>query len=1470
MEKWNSDPAAERKTCMARVSDAMLFVCLTAVVSLGLWAGYGEHYFKVWPVFTGGLMALILMFCGLALHGLLKPSKGSVTWGWVALTLCAGLFWVRGAGGPNTQDLAGKTAGTFVSFSVNNGLSGVDVWVNDVCLGPAPVTLSASEFKATVHPWTHEPNEHSYVYSTRYDYASPGAGSSTVTRWQALQKSWTGYYVRFTRGPFDGYCRHASQGESHGGGRHETAFRFDLEFPGRDSYIRQLLNKARAMDYAVDDAWMEALDRLGPEAQDILFETAHFDALGQGRVFYLDAAQWPVSEPGMAVLMEQWLTWKYGWSSAMESDQAFEILKQMIEGGARYERNRQVGFIVWAVRRLVPYLDAQQVAQWILPSLLSGGFDWYADTYWPTRLFAGISYPDDDLRQRAYLKLDTLFCLDRHLDAQQTSVNPVEAAVVPAIMARYHGTAYVPALRIALLLDHPDLKACLFRAWKRSQQGYPQTPQARGWFSGEEKGDPWLYLLAHLRGEAGRQFRAQYAESILDMTQRLFAEKPGIWTFYFLTFTDLERMEGEDVISSRVFLRLAETLDNGTSSGDNPQLWLWDQILRTEPLCAPELYAQCWRHIEDRGDALCGRLAKLTVLPPVKRQSVLKAVIKEISSNPGQVLDLSRHLPDVKAAEKVVEYANAMLERSGPQGQANHYLERRDHLSDYALRWLLEQRPGTVAADFYAASASAATRLKAVTLYSAHATAHARAELTRLLDDPDSRVQEAASRALNELKALAALSPEALNAADFNPPASGQTLSVRHYRTAADGSYEMIAVPLDVVWGLTQTPWAQDQWRGSPETHGWAGRQVGGHDLQKSPLIDRLSELPDTGIYVIDPNDQSRTVRDTLNGTCFVWDGAFTEDRLDTRSANREDAVFADADGSPVAGAQIAIRCQHRDTGSVLWLGGHVTDTRGRIPVSTVKGDYFCHALKVSHPDFEETTRALDFRDIRGLRLYRLNSLAHRRMMFGQVVDANGMPLDGARIRITALKRETDTRPTPGGQYASIPADAQGRFRFLPSGQNIPEMPPVAEYQLEVRPPEGRALLPHVGWHPNGQEITIQMIPARTKHRFRFEDAEGKVMDARTIRPLRLELRTPEGGRLFYSEDQVKEGVFLPPGTLSAGDSFDPVVITEDSPQTIVFRKKQSRVLRGRVLDVVTGKPISRVLIVNYEARRNDGAVSEFTDKDWNLLDQWMISDPGHPGRALIERLFADFTAARTDEQGRFTLTVPPASTYFMMALGRARVPHRFRTQDTKMDDQRAYAFEDIHLVPAARLVLDIDGPEQRQTFYAELDVIQDRAPHWWQAHDNLSLRYPADVRSGGKQTVLVAASVPFDLQIRALRGPWSSVDLPGEYLLAPGQVLDLGRLRPEPAVEVSVRVIDGQGHPVEGMRISVRYDKPSYGMGQPSTDPEGRSCFYVNAHAEGEIWAFKDYDQISEGAGARFTAEAISANGSDIVIVME
>jgi hypothetical protein len=138
------------------------------------------------------------------------------------------------------------------------------------------------------------------------------------------------------------------------------------------------------------------------------------------------------------------------------------------------------------------------------------------------------------------------------------------------------------------------------------------------------------------------------------------------------------------------------------------------------------------------------------------------------------------------------------------------------------------------------------------------------------------------------------------------------------------------------------------------------------------------------------------------------------------------------------------------------------------------------------------------------------------------------------------------------------------------------------------------------------------------------------------------------------------------------------------------------------------------------------------------------------------------------------------------------------------------------------------------------------------------------------RAVAVLAASVPFNLTLQRWQGAWSPIELPEKYTLEPGQVLDVGSLRSEPAIQVSVRVIDKEGHPVEGAKIGVKYDSASFSIGQKRSDPEGRSAFDLNAHAEGSITVFRDDDHIDDASSIRFNTETLEDHNSDIVIILD
>jgi hypothetical protein len=124
------------------------------------------------------------------------------------------------------------------------------------------------------------------------------------------------------------------------------------------------------------------------------------------------------------------------------------------------------------------------------------------------------------------------------------------------------------------------------------------------------------------------------------------------------------------------------------------------------------------------------------------------------------------------------------------------------------------------------------------------------------------------------------------------------------------------------------------------------------------------------------------------------------------------------------------------------------------------------------------------------------------------------------------------------------------------------------------------------------------------------------------------------------------------------------------------------------------------------------------------------------------------------------------------------------------------------------------------------------------------------DLRPNELQTVYVLAGLEVILKIDPMLPQKAPVTI-GAIRLKQGQFLDLGRQDFQPAFEVTVKVIDPGGEPVEGVAVRCRdVDGFSWGLSgrgrMPITDENGKSALYVPAHSKGEF-IVTSYDRASD-----------------------
>ncbi|GAJ07511.1 unnamed protein product, partial [marine sediment metagenome] len=89
-----------------------------------------------------------------------------------------------------------------------------------------------------------------------------------------------------------------------------------------------------------------------------------------------------------------------------------------------------------------------------------------------------------------------------------------------------------------------------------------------------------------------------------------------------------------------------------------------------------------------------------------------------------------------------------------------------------------------------------------------------------------------------------------------------------------------------------------------------------------------------------------------------------------------------------------------------------------------------------------------------------------------------------------------------------------------------------------------------------------------------------------------------------------------------------------------------------------------------------------------------------------------------------------------------------------------------------------------------------------------------------------VRLDAPYDRQ-------WSPVKIPQTIHLEQGQVLDLGHVTFEPALEVFLKVIDSMGQPVEAAPVRILRDETTVWSVSHNSNEQGVSRFFVSPFSQ-------------------------------------
>ncbi|HUT28533.1 MAG TPA: hypothetical protein VMX13_01985 [Sedimentisphaerales bacterium] len=603
--------------------------------------------------------------------------------------------------------------------------------------------------------------------------------------------------------------------------------------------------------------------------------------------------------------------------------------------------------------------------------------------------------------------------------------------------------------------------------------------------------------------------------------------------------------------------------------------------------------------------------------------------------------------------------------------------------------------------------------------------------------------------------------------------------------------------------------------------------------------------LDTSGFVALFPEDQNdQTISRLIGQRIFAWlyrkkGLEFSLPRHPPVPAEHYSWTFVDALGYPLPESHVTIFLSEVQSDARIYIGAAKLDNQGRLNLPFIAGrasaevreriGTHCYnsaslCFEVSHPNDGRvaTTKLCGHKKQENgsrtvfLPLVPLRSQADERSIWGTVLDPNGSPVAGAliecpRVIITGSKR---IHP-PADQVQGVFTDEQGRFRmYLALADDVYEIgtliPPKAEYYVHIRPPHDSGLAPFKGNIVNGQQTTITLKHLGFYRALVFEDENGPITNPKVLKEITVFIRTAgQTGKIRLGYDQFKDGGTFPLGTYDAWlsvDKFEPMRVSEDSPEQLIFRFPPTTTYYGRVLDGTTGEPRPGVTV------------------------EGIGPDPVH-----------------TDDTGWFEIAVGPksAARNILTVSNDNSLMVRVTEKMMKQDGQGKYAVQDVKLFPAATLkihpVAKVETTRRAIFFRPQWHIYDVASPAWAQdlatacrGHPQEGVYSDFDVRAGKDNSFPVPASVNLRIDLRAHSDyGWAPITILDRIRLQPGELRDLGKVEIVGPFSIFVEVLNAAGSPVEGVPIIACGD---WDPVISSTDEHGFAFFDFVGYSKGEF----------------------------------
>ena len=687
--------------------------------------------------------------------------------GLAALTVICYGFVFEGA--PSALDaLAGKSAAKrtgIITFELSDGITGADLWVNNVLLGKTPVRVTWDEFRAKVPIWTKAPAE-AEEDKLKIPHASLSGGGSTSlyspwTRFSLNPEDFSGlfshanehqdYYVRARLGSDWGYSTGGSDG---GGSGSRYVMRYHINagvlFPAREARLAKLLNQVRMNDYQAGPEWFKAME----------------DSTTQGwAALYARLPQ----EPRMEVVADAWASWHYGLDKIRDPEEAWRAL-EVIASEADGRRQFDSGAIAGrAVALLAPRLNPARLIDTALQ--LVEDHNMYSMSWRHERGRLEFSTKMDESEETQGRFSPGAFAIAQAVrtlnDLESATIRlQIQRKITPALI-RWHSREET-YLKIATALGGPDIDRYLLR----QRWNAPVTNFSNGntmYVYGQDV-NRWLYLLATLDDAAGRDFKTRHEHEILDLAATLTKSIGDPLDKLDFLFSDSRT--GKDNLALKFWPQYRAAVQSRKYEILRGE---WNYLIRMGNKAPAGMFIEAWPEMFQRASSenrftdwyAVSELEKIE--PGVRRAEVLKALAAEVEEEIRKIEARDRAAGKQYSSDASILRDNSqrrirdmLIELGDPEtlAQLIRFLatpeKERPRPAPFKdpTNWLSQLDANHLLVGMLANSAQPALRKMALPAIAGYPSPENHAILKQLLTDPDPGVQDAARDVKIQLEAL--------------------------------------------------------------------------------------------------------------------------------------------------------------------------------------------------------------------------------------------------------------------------------------------------------------------------------------------------------------------------------------------------------------------------------------------------------------------------------------------------------------------------------------------------------------------------------------------------------------------------------------------------------------------------------------------------------------------------------------------